>query len=145
MSFRGGIVTAVTAGTGLSLAGGDGAGHGALTLSVGPSVAVVQENTETANSGGAYALPDVTAATIHRITLTANCTLTFPAAAAGKSFLAELVQDATGSRLATWPANVKWAAGTAPTLTTAAAKGDLLGFYCLDGANWLGAVVAENY
>lgn len=112
----------------------------------GHTVALVDENTNTvAASGAAQAIPDVTVATLNIITLTAACTFTFPAAAAGKSFMVALVQDGTGGRLATWPANVKWSGATAPTLTTAAGKTDLLSFFCFDGANWLGAVVAENY
>lgn len=94
-------------------------------------------------SGAAQTLPDAT--NIHRVTLSANCTFTFPAAAAGKEFDVVLTQDATGSRLATWPATVKWAAGTAPTLTTTAAKVDVLAFKCRDGATWQGRTVGLNY
>lgn len=134
MSFRGVAVT--LAGTASAPQPGIG----------GYNVALVVENTNVvAASGAAYIVPDPSVATLHRIALNANCTFTFPSAAAGKSFMIEAVQDATGGRLATWPANVTWAGGAAPTLTTAAGKGDLLSFYCFDGANWLGAVVAENY
>lgn len=97
-----------------------------------------------AASGAAQTLPDVFAATAHRLVLTANCTLTFPAAAAGKSFKVSLVQDATGSRTVTWPGAIKWVGGVAPTLTTTATKLDLLEFTCLDGTNWLGIVQGQN-
>lgn len=104
------------------------------------------ENVNTvAASGAAQTLPNVGVATIHRITLTANCTLTFPAAAAGKSFTVVLVQDATGSRTVTWPGTVLWPSGTAPTLTTTAAKRDVISFMCADGANWLGFVAGQNF
>jgi hypothetical protein len=90
-------------------------------------------------SGSAQTIPAVTTSTISRITLTANCTLTFPAAGAGKSFTLILVQDGTGSRLITWPASiVKWVGGTAPTLSTGAGKIDYLSFVCADGTNWAG-------
>lgn len=94
--------------------------------------------TAISNSGSAATVPDVTTATLHRFTLTANCTFTFPTAAAGKSFALELRQDGTGSRLATWPGTVKWPAATAPTLTTTVSKSDIFAFVCLDGTNWYG-------
>lgn len=82
-----------------------------------------------AASGAAATVPDIPV-TITRLTLTANCTLTFPAAAPGKSFTLVLVQDSTGSRTVTWPATVKWPGGTAPTLSTGAGKVDYLSFVC---------------
>lgn len=91
-----------------------------------------------AASGSTETLPDVIVATMHRITLTANCTLTFPTAIAGCSFALELVQDGTGSRTVVWPGTVKWASGTAPTLSTAAGKIDDFAFVCFDGTNWSG-------
>lgn len=96
-------------------------------------------------TGSTETLPDVTTASIHRLTLDANCTLTFPTPAAGKSFTVVLIQDATGSRTVTWPVSVKWASGTAPTLTTTAAKRDVFSFLCADGTNWLGFVAGQNY
>lgn len=51
-------------------------------------------------------------------------------------FFLKVIQDATGSRTMTWPANFKWPSGTAPTLTTTAAHYDTItGWY--DGTNWL--------
>jgi Right handed beta helix region len=41
-----------------------------------------------------------------------------------------LIQDATGSRAATWPASIKWEGGTAPTLSTAANAVDVFVFVC---------------
>lgn len=107
--------------------------------SFSPLVEVV--NTVAA-SGAAQTIPDpsvVGNATINRLTLTANCTLTFPTATTS-SFTLVLVQDGTGSRTVTWPANTKWVGGTAPTLSTGAGKIDWLGFACADGTNWVGFV-----
>lgn len=106
------------------------------------------ENVDTANSGSAFTVPDPATSpndTTTWLTLTANCTLTFPTAAKGKSFTLGLVQDATGSRTVTWPGSVKWAGGTAPTLTTTAAKTDVISFLCGDGTNWLGFVSGQNF
>lgn len=95
--------------------------------------------------GSSQTLLDVTAATIDYITLTANCVLTFPAAAVGRSFLLALTQGGAGSFTVTWPGTVKWAGGTAPTLTTTSGKTDVLSFVCIDGTNWLGTVNGQNF
>ena len=49
-----------------------------------------------------------------------NDTLTFTAPTNPCTLMLTIIQDATGSRTITWPATVKWPAGTAPTLTTTA-------------------------
>jgi hypothetical protein len=79
-------------------------------------------------SGAAVTLPDVSSATIHVVTLTANCTFTFPTASAGKSFTLVLQQDGTGSRSVTWPIGTRWPGGVAPTLTTTANAVDYVTF-----------------
>jgi len=101
--------------------------------------ALLRENVNTvASSGTACTLPDVTTATLNSVTLTGNCTFTFPTAAAGKGFAIQLTQDSTGSRTATWPATVKWSNGTAPTLSTTPGHADVVSFLCTDGSTWLG-------
>lgn len=70
-------------------------------------------------------------------TLTDNCTYTFTAPSGPASVTLRLIQDATGSRTATWPATVKWPGGTAPTLSTAASAIDVVSFY-YDGTNYYG-------
>lgn len=89
-------------------------------------------------SGATQTIPDPTTGVLNTITLSANCTFTFPAATTGSKIYVKLTQDATGSRLCTWPAAVKWAAATAPTLSTAAGKIDYLRFTCVDGTTWVG-------
>lgn len=96
-----------------------------------------------ASSGTAQTIPSpavvsASTATINDITLTANCTLTFPAATSGTSFLLFLRQDATGSRTVTWP-TVKWPAAVVPTLSTAANAIDVVSFICVAGA-WYGFI-----
>lgn len=97
------------------------------------------------SSGATLTLPDVDSATIHAVRLTANCTLTFPAAAAGKSITVQLTQDSTGARAVTWPASVKWSQAIAPILSTAAGKVDLLSFLCINGTTWIGSLVGLDY
>jgi hypothetical protein len=73
----------------------------------------------------------------HKSTMTGNCTYTFTAPSGPGRYQLMLVQDATGSRTATWPASVKWPGGTAPTLSTAANAIDIITFY-YDGTNYYG-------
>lgn len=101
------------------------------------------------NSGTTETI-DLSNGSIHHVTMSDNCTFTFslPARAEtdGWSFDLFLKQDGTGSRLATWPASVEWAASTAPTLTTTAARTDWLRFTTPDGGtNWFGEQVALDY
>lgn len=100
------------------------------------------ETLVTANSSTAYTA-DLTAGNVFKITMTGNCTFTFsnpPASGTAGSFTLILIQDGTGSRTATWPAAVKWASATAPTLTTTATTGtDILTFITTDaGTTWYG-------
>jgi hypothetical protein len=101
------------------------------------------EETVTANTSTAYTV-SLANGTFQILTLTGNCTFTFPTATAGQSFMMFLKQDATGSRTVTWPAVVKWPASTAPTITATASKGDKFVFTA-DGTNWLGSVAGQNY
>lgn len=101
------------------------------------------EETVTANTGTAYTI-DLANGTLQILTLTGNCTFTFPTAVAGKSFMLLLKQDGTGSRTVTWPAEVKWPGGTAPTITATASKCDKFVFTS-DGTNWLGSNAGQNY
>ncbi len=54
--------------------------------------------------------------------------LTFNNGQAGAHYTLALEQDGTGSRTVTWPANVRWSSGVAPTLTTTANKTDYVEF-----------------
>lgn len=74
------------------------------------------------------------------VTLTANTTIGFSGIPPG-AWTATLIlkQDATGSRLVTWPASTKWASGPAPTLSTAAAAIDIITLMTTDGGTtWYG-------
>ncbi|WP_322768416.1 hypothetical protein [Frankia sp. Cr1] len=97
-----------------------------------------------ATSGAAQTIPEPAVQGVSDITLSANCTLTFPTLVAGKRLRVTLRQDGTGSRTVTWPSTVRWPSGTAPTLTTTAAKGDRLEFEAV-GSVWVGQVLGQNY
>lgn len=93
-----------------------------------------------AASGATSTLVDLDTSDIQFLTLTANCTLTFPSAPAeGDQMRLFLKQDATGSRTVTWPAGIKWPGSAAPTLTATAAKTDALRFVYVNAA-WYGMV-----
>lgn len=66
---------------------------------------------------------------VYRITLAGATTFTFTGGGDGQNCQLELLQDATGSRLVTWPAAARFAADlAAPTLSTTADKMDRIGF-----------------
>jgi hypothetical protein len=101
------------------------------------------EETVTANTGTAYTIA-LANGTVQILTLTGNCTFTFPTATAGRSFILLLKQDGTGSRTVTWPAAVKWPGATAPTITATASRCDKY-IFTADGTNWLGSNAGQNY
>lgn len=88
-------------------------------------------------NSGAAATIDWTVGNKQKSTLTGNCTFTFTAPPGPTNLILKLVQDATGSRTVTWPAAVHWPGGTAPTLTTTAAKVDIIMLY-FDGTTYFG-------
>jgi hypothetical protein len=78
---------------------------------------------------------------VHDLTLTGDVTLTLTGATAGVACSATLIlrQDATGTRLATWPGSVNWGAAGAPVLSTAASAYDVVSLLTVDGGTtWIG-------
>lgn len=67
---------------------------------------------------------------VQELQLTTSTVLSFSNTNPGARYILMLLQDATGSRTVTWPSSVQWASGTAPTLTTAANKLDIVTFVC---------------
>jgi len=78
------------------------------------------------------------------VTLTGNATLAVSNVSVGQIFIIELAQDSTGSRTVTWWSTIKWAGGTAPTLTTTANKKDVFGFRCTSSGNYDGYIIGQN-
>lgn len=117
-------------GTGLvKMVAGDG--FDANSHSFGDSTEVNNGDSDTADT------IDWVSGNFQKSTMTNNCTYTFTAPPVKGRFQLMLVQDATGSRTATWPVAVKWPGGTAPTLSTAANAIDIISFY-YDGTNYYG-------
>lgn len=126
----------------------DETGSGSLVFGTSPTLGTptvngYTEGVVTANTTTAYTI-SIASAGVQILTLTGNCTYTFPTATAGKSFMLLQLQDATGSRTVTWPSSVKWPSGTAPTITSTASKGDKFVFTA-DGTYWWGSVAGQNY
>ena len=71
------------------------------------------------------------------VTLTGNVgTMAFTNPPKPSNLLLKIVQDATGSRTVTaWDSDVKWAGGTAPTLSTGASAIDIISCY-FDGTSY---------
>ncbi len=99
------------------------------------------EKPYTANSGTALTL-DLANGSSQLITLTGSCTFTMPTPTAGKSFVVQL-KTGSGSFTAIF-SGVKWAGGTAPTITTTASRLDLFSFFA-DGTNWYGVTAGQSY
>lgn len=103
------------------------------------------------NASGAFTV-DVRQFNGAIINLLANSTLSFTedTLAAGirmpMVFDLQVIQDATGSRLLTWPASIHWVGGVTPTLTTTANKRDIFSFrYEPISGFYYGNVVGQNY
>lgn len=100
--------------------------------------------TVTTDTDGSTVTFDLDAGPIHSVTLEGNRKLAVSNSEAGKVFVVHLIQDGSGSRTVTFWSTIKWAGGTAPTLTTTAGKADTLGFICISTGNYLGYVVGQN-
>ena len=80
-----------------------------------------------------------------KITMPAgNITIAISNEEAGKVFTIGITQDGTGSRTVTWFSTIRWAGGSAPTLTTTASKRDVFGFICTGTDTYDGFVVGQN-
>ena len=143
--------TTTTANAALPKAGGtlSGAVVAADQIIQRPVLKDIGETVVANATSGSTDTIDLEDGNVHNVTLTANCTFTFsnpPASGTSGSFTLFLNQDGTGSRTATWPGSVKWAGGTAPTLTTTASRTDILVFTTIDGGmKWYGAVSGQDF
>ena len=127
-------------GTGVSTSTGSGANVLGTSPTINnPTVTNYVESVVSIGNSGTSQTLSLTNGTVQTVTMTGNCTFTMPTATAGKSFILIAVQDGTGSRTATFT-SVKWAGGTAPTLTTTATTGRDIFTFVADGTNWYGTV-----
>jgi hypothetical protein len=160
VSGGGGGVTSVTGGTGITVTGTttpsiaiDSAVVATLTGTqtlTNKSIAAEQLNSGTlANARLGVSSTTLTYAAsvtwaadylkVATITLTGACSLTISGLTAGGTYNLIVKQDATGSRLMTWP-TIKWSAGAAPVLSTAANAIDIVSLI-YDGTTLFGTAL----
>lgn len=70
--------------------------------------------------------------------LTGNPTFAFSNITTSQPFTIIILQDGTGSRVVTWPANIKWQGGVAPVLS-GANNYDIFSFVRIDDTYFLGS------
>lgn len=100
--------------------------------------------TYTPSAAGTATL-DLSKGNIHHITMPAgNITIALSNGTAGQCFIIRILQDGTGSRTVTWFTTIRWAGGSAPTLTTTASKADTIGFEITGSSTYDGGVVFAN-
>lgn len=98
----------------------------------------------TADTDGATITFNKNTSDFHAVTLGGNRTLALSNMATGDRIVLRLQQDATGSRTVTWFTTIKWAGGSAPTLTTTPSKADMFGFLCTSAGNYDWFVIWTN-
>ena len=135
--YHNNIAKVVTTATGLSVTG--------TTVTDAITIAgAITEDAETLT--GTSTTIDLATATnfVHDLTGATTYTFSNPAATGNaSSFTLKIIQDAT-ARTITWPATVRWAGGTAPTLSTANDAVDVFTFYTIDGgSNYYGFTAGQ--
>jgi len=122
----------------LALAGGTMSGETIFAdqLATRPLMKDYAETVHTGGSTSTAVTLDETNGNVQTFTMTGNCTFTMPSGSGlqpGSSLTLILTQDGSGSRTGAFT-SVKWAGGSAPTLTTTATTGiDILTFYSFNG------------
>lgn len=107
-----------------------------------------KETSATPTASGASTTVDLGNGNVQLLTLSASTTISLAGATAGVACSLSLYiqQDATGSRLITWPGSIKWPGGAAPTLSTGANKIDLIVLETLDGGTtWYGSLAGADF
>jgi hypothetical protein len=89
------------------------------------------------NTGDASDTIDWNVSNKQKVTLTGSSTFAFTDPPGACNLTLRMVQDATGNHTGSWPATVKWASSTAPTLSTGSNAIDVVSFY-FDGTNYHG-------
>ena len=110
------------------------------TLS-GITLVNTREQVESDNSGSTYTI-DLTLGNVVALTLTADCTLTFPSSldtGYAYSFTLKTIQDGTGGRDLTFPGSVSWLPNGTPAPNTDPDTIATYVFYTIDGGtSWDG-------
>ena len=73
-----------------------------------------------------------------------NITIAISNETNGQYFAIDITQDGGGSRTVTWFTTIKWADGSAPTLTTTGSKRDSFGFKVTGTDTYDGFIIGQN-
>ena len=96
-------------------------------------------------AGSGTATLDLSLGNEHQITMPAgNITIAISNATVGQKFIVSITQDGGGSRTVTWFTTIRWADGSAPTLTTTGSKRDTFGFIVTGAGTYDGFVIGQN-
>jgi len=122
---------------------------GGIVVTNNPIFTSYKETVNTATISTNATTIDLALSNIFNLNLAnASIAVTFsnpPASGIAYSFTLHCKQDATGSRVLTWPASVKWPNSSPPTMSTGASKIDVFSFFTLDGGTtYLGALSLAN-
>ena len=93
---------------------------------------------------GATITFDCNESNLFTVVLGGDRTLALSNVGTGQRFIIRLVQDGTGTRLATWFSTIKWPGSLAPTLTATINKTDVFGFICTGSNTYDGYVIGYN-
>ncbi|MFW6090149.1 MAG: hypothetical protein ACODAB_10375 [Gemmatimonadota bacterium] len=116
------------------------AANGALALRVAEdSVRVPTQVVSDRHDNGSTPDVDFEDGNTVAITLDANKTITLTGAVAGGQYCLELIQDATGGRTVTWPANVEGDAGGSPPQPDSTADRTSLVYLFYNGSSYAAA------
>lgn len=94
-----------------TVSGGTGASYGELELSYSSNIVL-----------------DFTTYNLQSVILTGNTNFTFTNMTNGKPCILNIIQDATGSRSATFQSNIKWPQGVIPTTSSGSGLNDVFTF-----------------
>ena len=97
----------------------------------------VYDVNDVAATGASETVLAATIDEVNRFVLTADCTITFPTAAVGASFVLATEQDSTGDWTVTWPGTVLWPDGVTQQPSAGIAVIDVWRFLCADGSTWI--------
>lgn len=103
------------------------AGHAATKSYVDSVIVATSDMYVKGNCTGAVTIDWSQGKTQHCV-LTGNVTFTFANGQSGAAYKIILKQDATGSRIVTWPASVRWGSIGTPSLSVVPSKTDYVGF-----------------
>lgn len=125
----------------------DDANAAAQLATLGASPLAPTGATYTPATGAQTVTIDVSAGNMHVVTGHASGTaITFAITGAtnNQPFIVSILQGAVVSTIAAWWATVRWAGGTAPTLTATVNKRDTFGFIRTGANTYDGFVVGQN-